>query len=185
MMTARVRKLALVAHVVSSVGWLGSVASFLALALAGLSNADTSVVRAAYLSMDLTTTYVIIPFCFASLLTGILSSLGTPWGLFRHYWVVVKLVLTIVATLLLLVHSRPIAYLAQVATTATMSGADHRQLRVQLVFDAAAALLLLLVNTALALYKPRGVTRYGWRKQHEEAGARTSASLTRPRSTAG
>jgi hypothetical protein len=169
MMTPGVRKFALVAHVTSSVGWLGSVASFLALALAGLSNPDEQVVRAAYVAMDLTTRYVIIPLCFASLLTGLVSSLGTPWGLFRHYWVVVKLVLTVVATILLLVHSRPIAYLAQVATT-TMSATDHRQLRMQLVFDAAAALLLLLVNTALALYKPRGVTRYGWRKQHEEAG---------------
>lgn len=168
MMTPGVRKLALVAHVTSSVGWLGSVASFLALALAGLSNRDEHVVRAAYVAMDLTTKYVIIPLCFAALLTGLVSSLGTPWGLFRHYWVVVKLVLTVLATVLLLVHSRPIAYLAKVAVRTTMLQADHRQLRMQLVFDAAAALLLLLVNTALALYKPRGVTRYGWRKQHEK-----------------
>ena len=168
MMTPGVRNLALVAHVTSSVGWLGSVASFLALALAGLSNADENVVRAAYVAMDLTTKYVIIPLCFASLLTGVVSSLGTSWGLFRHYWVVVKLVLTVLATVLLLVHSRPIAYLAHVATTTTMSATDHRQLRMQLVFDAAAALLLLLVNTTLALYQPRGVTRYGWRKQHQE-----------------
>jgi hypothetical protein len=28
-------------------------------------------------------------------------------------------------------------------------------------------LLLLLVITALNVYKPRGMTRYGWRMQHE------------------
>lgn len=169
MMTPGLRKFALVAHVTSSVGWLGSVASFLALALAGLSSSDEHVVRASYVAMDLTTRYVIIPFCFASLASGIVSSVGTPWGLFRHYWVVVKFVLTVVATILLLVHSRPIAYLAEVAVRTTMLHGDHRQLRMQLMFDAAAALLLLLVNTVLALYKPRGVTRYGWRKQHEES----------------
>jgi hypothetical protein len=32
---------------------------------------------------------------------------------------------------------------------------------------AALALLLLLVAAVLGVYKPRGVTRYGWRKQHE------------------
>jgi hypothetical protein len=30
------------------------------------------------------------------------------------------------------------------------------------------ALLLLLVATALAVFKPRGMTRYGWRKQYEQ-----------------
>jgi hypothetical protein len=167
MMTPGLRKLALTAHVTASVGWLGSVAAFLALALAGLNGTETHVVRAAYVAMDLTTRFVILPLCFASLVTGLVSSLGTPWGLFRHYWVVVKLALTVIGTALLLLHSRPIAYLAQVAVHTTMSGADHRQLRMQLVFDAAAALLLLVVNTVLAIYKPRGMTRYGWRKQHE------------------
>lgn len=165
MMTPGARKLALTAHVTASVGWLGAVASFLALALAGLNGSDT------YVAMDLITRYVILPLCFASLLTGLVSSLGTPWGLFRHYWVVIKFALTLVATILLLLHSRPIAYLARVAEETAMGSADHRQLRTQLVFDAGAALLLLLVNTALALYKPRGVTRYGWRKQYEERGS--------------
>jgi hypothetical protein len=33
---------------------------------------------------------------------------------------------------------------------------------------AALALLVLLVATTLAVYKPRGMTPYGWRKQHEQ-----------------
>ncbi len=166
MLTPAVRKLALTAHVTSSVGWLGAVAVFLALALAGLNGMDEHVVRGSYVAMDLTTRYVILPLCFASLLTGLVSSLGTPWGLFRHYWVVIKFALTSVATILLLLHSRPIAYLARVAIETTLSASDHRQLRVQLVFDGGAALVLLLVNIVLAIYKPRGMTRYGWRKQH-------------------
>ena len=48
------------------------------------------------------------------------------------------------------------------------SGADLGGLRIQLVTYAGAALLVLLVATALSMYKPRGWTRYGWRKHHEQ-----------------
>jgi hypothetical protein len=44
---------------------------------------------------------------------------------------------------------------------------DLRDMRVQLVVTAAAALVLLLVATALNVYKPKGLTPYGWRKQQE------------------
>lgn len=98
MMSPGLRKFALTTHVTSSVGWLGSVAAFLALAIAGISSEDSQIVRAAYLAMHLTTWFVIVPFSFASFLTGLIESLGTPWGLFRHYWVVTKLVLTVLAT---------------------------------------------------------------------------------------
>jgi hypothetical protein len=72
-------------------------------------------VRAAYLAMEMTGWFVIVPLSFASLLTGLVQSLGTPWGLFRHYWVLIKLLITILATILLLVHMRPTTYLAKVA----------------------------------------------------------------------
>ena len=53
-MTPRLRKFALTAHVTCSVGWLGAVAGFLALAVAGLTSQDAQMVRAAYLAMELT-----------------------------------------------------------------------------------------------------------------------------------
>ncbi len=168
-MTPRLRKLALIAHVTSSVGWLGAVAAFLALAVAGLSSQDAQMVRGAYLATDLTYRFVIIPLCFASVLTGIVSSLGTRWGLFRHYWVLIKLLLTIPATILLLVHMQPVSYLATVAEV-TPSSADLGRLRIELVAYAGAALLVLLVAMALSVYKPQGRTRYGWRKHKEQRG---------------
>src|SRR5262245_37648232 len=164
-MTARLRQLALTAHVTSSVGWLGAVAGFLALAVAGLTTQDAARVRAAYLAMEVITWSVIVPFCLATLLTGLVSSLGTAWGLFRHYWVVAKLLLTLVATVIVLLHTQPIGRVAAAAAETTLGIADLRQVRIQLVADAGAALLVLLVNTALGVYKPRGMTRYGWRKQ--------------------
>ena len=114
-MRPRLRKFALTAHVTSSVGWLGAVAGFLALAVAGLTSQDAQMVRAAYLAMDLTTWFVIVPLSLASLLTGLVQSLGTTWGLFRHYWVLAKLLLTILATVALLLHMQPISYMASAA----------------------------------------------------------------------
>jgi hypothetical protein len=167
-MTPRLRKFALTSHITSSVGWLGAVAGFLALAVAGLTGQDAQMVRAAYLAMGLTGWFVIVPLSLASLLTGLVQSLGTEWGLFRHYWVLVKLLITILATIVLLVHMRPISHLAGVAAETTLSSADLRGLRIQLVANAGAALLVLLVATILAVYKPRGMTPYGRRKQHEQ-----------------
>lgn len=164
----RLRKLALTAHLASSVGWLGAVAVFLALAVAGLTSQDTQIVRAVYLANELTTWWVIVPLAFASLLTGLVMSLGTKWGLFRHYWVLISLLLTILAVFGLLVHTQPISFVADAAAATTLSGADHRGPRIQLVVASGIGLLVLLVITGLNVYKPRGMTRYGWRKQHEE-----------------
>ncbi len=157
-MTPGLRKFALTTHVTSSVGWLGAVGAFLALAIAGLGSQDPQIVRAAYLAMHLTTWLVIVPLSLAALLTGIVQSLGTTWGLFRHYWIVTKLLLTVLATIILLVHTQPIDRVAAVAAQTTLAAGDLRQLRIQLVGDACAALFVLLVTTTLSVYKPWGMT---------------------------
>ncbi len=108
-MAPRLRKFALTAHVTSSVGWLGAVGGFLALAIAGLTSRDDQTVRSVYLMLNLIAWYVIVPLCFASVLTGLVSSLSTTWGLFRHYWVLLKLLITIPSSLMLLVHMQPIS----------------------------------------------------------------------------
>lgn len=168
LMRPGLRKLALTAHVVFSVGWLGAVAGFVDLAIVGLSNRDAQMVRAAYIGMNLIGWFVIVPLCVVSLLTGLIQSLGTTWGLFRHYWVVAKVVITVPSTLLLLLHMQPIGRLALVAAETTLSGADLRGMRIEVVVQACAALLALLVATLLSVYKPRGMTRVGWRDQYEE-----------------
>ena len=164
MMSATLRKFALTTHITSSVGWLGSVTTFLALAIAGISSDDSQIVRAAYLAMHLTTWFVIVPFSLASFFTGLVESLGTPWGLFRHYWVVTKLLLTILATIILLVHTQPIGRIAEVAAQSVLSEAELRPLRLQLIGDASAALFVLLMTTTLSVYKPWGMTPYGLRQ---------------------
>jgi hypothetical protein len=164
MMSPGLRRTALIVHVTASVGWLGAVAAFLALAVVGLVSAEGPTVRGAYVAAAVVTWTVIVPLSLAALLSGIIQSLGTPWGLFRHYWVVVKLALTLGATVLLLVHTQPIDHLAVVAAGNEEFGASLRGMQVQLVVDAVLALVVLLGTTALATVKPRGLTRYGQRR---------------------
>jgi hypothetical protein len=177
-LTSGLRKFVRTAHVIFTVGWLGTVAAFLALAIVGLNSQDTEMVRAAYLAMDLITRFVILPLSFAPLLlTGPLLTLGTPWGLFRHYWIIIKLVINLLSTLILLVHLQPISYMARVAAEGTVSSADI-SVQIQLVVASAAALVALLVATGLAVYKPRGMTAYGWRKQYEERTVSSDGETT-------
>jgi hypothetical protein len=163
------RKFTLTAHVTSSVGWLGAVAGFLALSIAALTGHDAQRARAAYLAMELVAWSVIVPLSIGSLLTGLLQALGTPWGLFQHYWVLVKLLMTVLATVVLLLHLKPIGWIAGIDAETILANPEVREVRFQLVVDAAAALIVLLVATALSVYKPRGMTRYGQRQRARDA----------------
>ena len=168
-MTPSLRKFALTAHVTSSVGWLGAIVGFLALSVASLTSQDVQLVRASHLAMRLTAWYVIVPMSFASLLTGLVSALGTKWGLFRHYWVLFKLLINVFANIVLLMYMPTLDHFAAVAADATLSPGDLQMLRdPSAVIHASLALLLLLVATVLGLYKPRGLTPYGRRKLRAE-----------------
>jgi hypothetical protein len=166
-MTSRLRKLVLTAHITFSVGWIGAVAAFLVLAVAGVTSRDVQMVRTAYPAMELTARFVIVPLAFASLLSGLIQSLGTPWGLFRHYWVLVKFLLTSFATIVLLRKMPLIGYAARRTVDTTLSSADLSAAGMPLVVHAAGGILVLLVITTLSVYKPWGLTRYGRRKQQE------------------
>jgi hypothetical protein len=169
----RLRDLVLTAHVTSSVGFFGAVAAFLALAVAGVTGRDARMVNAFSIAMEWITSLVIVPLSFASLLTGVTQSLMTPWGLFRHYWVMVKLLLSVLSTIALLVHTKPIGYLARVVAGTESSGGDPAGVRIQLATASGAALLVLLAATALSIYKPKGMTPYGWsrRRDNRSTGA--------------
>ncbi len=160
-MPARLRKFALTAHVATSVGWLGAAIVFLALAVIGLTSQDPQAVRGAYLVMAPAAWFVLVPLALASLLTGIVQSLGTTWGLFRHYWVVFKLLMTVFATVVLLFYMETFRLVAGVAADPSTDLDAVRN--ASPMVHAALALLLLLVATVLAVYKPRGMTWYGRR----------------------
>src|SRR5215207_2863119 len=106
------RKLVLTVHLTVSVGWIGAVAAYLALGVSAVTSHDAQTVRAAWIAMELTGWSVIVPLALAALVTGIALSLGTRWGLFRHYWVVISLVLTSFAAAILLLHMPTVSAMA-------------------------------------------------------------------------
>jgi hypothetical protein len=159
-MTPRLRKLTLTTHIVFSVGWLGAIVPYLALAIAGLASHDAQMVRAAYLSMEVIGWFVIVPFSLAALSSGLVQSLGTQWGLFRHWWILLKFVLTIVAIVVLLRHMQDVSRVSRLSRETMMSSADFRP---ELI-HAAGGLLVVLGVTMLSMFKPWGMTPYGLRK---------------------
>jgi hypothetical protein len=159
------RKFVLAVHLIFSVGWIGAVVAYLALGVSAVTSQDAQSVRAAWIAIELTGWFVIVPLAIAALLTGLVMSLGTPWGLFRHYWVLITLGLTVFTNIILLLHMPSVSSLADVAREA--DGADLGGLGGDFL-HAGGGLLVLLVITVLNVYKPRGLTLYGWRKQQEE-----------------
>lgn len=169
-MPPRLRKLVLAAHIALAVGWIGAAAAYVALDVTAAVGRDAQTLRACYLGMGLIAWYVIVPLALASLLSGLLMSLGTRWGLVRNYWVLISLLLTIIATTVLLVETQTIGYHADVAADPRTSGEDLRALGSTLVHSVGGTVVLLVI-LVLNVYKPRGMTRYGWRKQEEQGRA--------------
>lgn len=159
------RRFTFTTHVTSSVGWIGAVLVFLALAVIGLTSQDERTVRGAYLVMAPVAWFVLVPLAHTSLLSGIALSLGTPWGLFRHYWVVVKLGITLFSTVILLIYMGTFRQMAGEAADPVVELGLVRN--PSPMVHAILALILLLVATVLGVYKPFGTTPYGSRKVAE------------------
>ena len=154
------RKAALTAHIVCSVGWLGAVAASLALSIVGLVSGDPERVGAIYLTLELVGWGALIPLAIASLGTGLVQAFGTPWGLFRHYWVIFKLLINVFATVMLLLYMETLGHFANVARAASPKAVEELR-DPSPALHAGGALVLLLVATTLSVYKPRGRTRFG------------------------
>ena len=167
------RRFTFTAHVTSSVGWIGSVLVFLALALIGLTSQDERTVRGAYLVMAPAAWFVLVPLAHAALLSGIALSLGTPWGLLRYYWVVFKLGITLFSTVILLIYMGTFRQMAGVAADPVVELELVRN--PSPVVHAVLALVLLLIATWLAVYKPFGLTPYAIRTDSRPQPASSTA----------
>ena len=181
-MTPGLRRFTFTTHITSSVGWLGAVFVFLALAVIGLISQDERTVRGAYLLMAPAAWCVLIPLAHASLLSGIALSLGTTWGLFRHYWVVLKLTITVFATVILLIYMGTFRQMAGVAADPVVELAAVRN--ASPMVHAILALILLLAATVLGVYKPFGMTAYERRIQARHRRDVSSITVA-PAATAG
>ncbi len=169
-MTPGVRKLALATHLTVAVGWLGAVAAYVALDAAVATSQDSGLVRGAWLAMGVVVTWAIVPLAVASLASGVVISLGTKWGLFRHWWVLISFLLTCVATLVLLSEASVVTRSAALAANPFVSDEQLLSLPPTLPHSVG-GLVVLLVIQVLNVYKPKGMTPYGWRKYDEQRGA--------------
>ena len=175
--SAALRRFTFTAHVTSSVGWLGAAVVFAALAAIGLISQDERTVRGAYLVMAPAAWFVLVPLAHTSLFTGIALSLGTPWGLIRHYWVAIKLVITVFSTVILMIYMATFRQMAGVASD-PVAGLGLVRNPSPLV-HATLAIVLLGIATVLAIYKPFGTTPYGERQRVRFAAqGHVAASVT-------
>jgi hypothetical protein len=157
--------LALATHITFSVGWIGAVLAYLVLVVAAMTKPDAQTLRAAWMAMELIGWYLIVPLAFASLLTGVAMSLGTPWGLFRHYWVLISLLLTVGAAVVLMQHMPTVSLFARMAAdTDRPDVGDLRNALLGELLHAGVGLLVLLVIEGLNVFKPLGATAYGRRR---------------------
>ena len=157
-MAPATRRVALTVHVVCSVGWIGAAAAYLVLAVAGATSREVLTVRAAWIGMQLTGWYAIVPLGCLAFLTGLVMSLCTPWGLLRHYWVLIAFLLTALALAVLLLHMPTVTRAADVArstdaATAVTLGGD--------VVHPALGLVVPVVVATLNIQKPRDLTALG------------------------
>ncbi|UVC06847.1 hypothetical protein IHQ71_16485 [Rhizobium sp. TH2] len=159
----RLRMPLLVAHIASSVGFLGAVAVFFCLAVSGLVASDGRLVNASYAVMPQITWFVIVPLAAVSLAVGVLQSLLSPWGLIRHYWVVVKFAMTVLITFVLMLQTNMIDGLGASASAREL-GVMHLSARYSVLLHSGVGMLALLVVLVLSVVKPKGTT--GWGRIH-------------------
>jgi hypothetical protein len=178
-MTPRLRKFALAVHIALSVGWIGAALAYLAVAVSAAASQDAQLLRAAWIAMALIGWRVIVPLAVASVLTGLVMSLGTAWGVIRHYWVLASLALTIGSAAVLVQHLRTVTVRAAMA--AQPDGAALGELRGALAGEwlhAGLGVVVLIAIEALNVYKPHGLTPYGRRVAAIAAPHRTVAAVT-------
>jgi hypothetical protein len=165
-MGAGLRKFVLSTHLTFSIGWIGAVAAYLILDLSVATSHDEQTVRASWIGMGSITSRAIVPLALASLITGLVMAFGTRWGLLRHWWVLISFLLTVLATAVLLLESGHISRTAALAADPTTSAHEILALPNTLPHSIGGMVVLFVVQV-LNMYKPRGLTRYGWRKQEE------------------
>ena len=168
----RRRRIWLTLHVGFSVGWLGVALTMTALALIG-STADSHPMRhGAYEILHVIDLAVAIPSMALSIITGLVVSLGTKWGLVRHWWVIVKFSIsvsiplvagTVESTLADELAHRTVDPAGQPATTG-----------IALVACLGAFTAALWIATILSVTKPWGRTR--WAPPTRTATPRTTPS---------
>jgi uncharacterized membrane protein len=159
------RKLVLVLHVLASVGWVGADLVIGVFSITGLLTDDPATMALCYRALHLFGVPLLLTLGLLSLGTGLLLGIGTRFGLVRHWWVAVKLVLTVVLTTLVVVALRPALDQGAAASAVVDASLADRlgQVRTDLLFPPLVSTSALVFATVLAVYKPWGRTPWSRR----------------------
>ncbi|KZB85775.1 hypothetical protein AVL48_30470 [Amycolatopsis regifaucium] len=179
-LTPRWRKLVLVVHVVSSVGWLGITVVNAVLTFISVFTGDPRLQHAAILVMDRIGGYLLLPVSLIALVSGLVLGVGTKWGLIRYKWVAIKLVLTLIAVGLTLFSLLPGLRELAALTESTMDGVFVEMgRRPDGFYPIIVSTTMYLTMTVLSVYKPGGKTPYGRRATTRRDRVPQSADQTR------
>lgn len=162
------RRTTLLLHVLCGVGWMGLDLGLMVLVLSGATTGDGAVAAAAYTTSHLVVPVVVPALATGMLLTGIVLGLGTRYGLTQWTWVLTKLAIGVLLTVLVFTSLLPGVLGIPEGLTGT---ADQVRAMVgdtvrDLVFPPFVSFALLAVSLVLSLWKPWGRTPWA-RRAHE------------------
>ncbi|MDX2784044.1 DUF2269 domain-containing protein, partial [Streptomyces caniscabiei] len=164
------RRALLVVHVTASAAWLGLTLGLLALgATAGITS-SAAAVEASVRAMKLFADWLLIPVGLLTFTSGLVLSLGTPWGLARHRWVHTKFWLTLATLTATVLALRP-GVNAAVAAGGPLPDAGD------VLMGPVVSLSAYVFMTVISVLKPWGLTRRGRRLR---AAARRPVTPVRP-----
>lgn len=163
-LSGRPRKVVRATHIAVSVGWLGLVVAMLTLSISAATAADSTFALACYAMMERIGGAVVPVFAVATLVTGIVLSVATPWRLLPHWWVIVKLVLAVavIVTAVALTGDWVQQAVGYAARAPGAEGGSTGSLAAWLVVAGSVVhLLLLWAATTISVDKPWGKTKRG------------------------
>jgi hypothetical protein len=157
-LTPAVRKTLLALHIVLGIGWMGVDIALLVLLITARTTDDATLAVSGFNAIRMIVPVAVPPLSLGILATGLLLGLGTPWGLVRYWWVLIKLILSGVMTVLVFTSLVPevssMAILAATTGSADAVRASLGDLPTQLLFPPVVSFAMLGIATFLSIFKP-------------------------------
>lgn len=146
---SRPGRLLLTGHIIVTVALIGAAFVLVGLGVSGLRGADPRTIFPAAHMVD---AWVVAPLAILALTTGITQAFLTGRGLTNYWWVVIKLATTALATVAVVFVLEPRLAGSAEAALAGQSYAPGEFL--PLVVASSVAVVLLVTNVILGMYKP-------------------------------
>jgi hypothetical protein len=172
-LSKRPRQALLAFHAVTSAAWLGVAVMFVALAGLALSAANVRDAQTIYETMAFFDQTMLPMATVAATTSGFALGVTTKWGIVRHWWVAIKVVLSfaVLGIAFGFLHDALERSAEQAAQLASVGGtvADVTSSGQVVLGGFLLALVSLIGAMLLSIYKPRGMTPLGRRATPTQA----------------